>query len=291
MSQRLLLCTLLICQLLIPLTGFADAAKDSLTLGVFPRRNAQSTVTMFAPLAAYLSKQLGREVRVQTAKDFESFWHNLVNHRYDIVHFNQYDYLQSRHKIGFDVIAKNEEYGSMTLSAGILVRKDSHINSLQDLRGKTIVFGGGKRAMIAYIVNTAMLRRAGLKEGDYVEKFSKNPPNATFAAYNKEADAAGIGNVGLKIPIIVNSGVHTEELKFVALSEPLPHLPWAVSTTIDPRLKAQIQVALLQLNKTPQGQAVLAKAKLTALHAATDAEYDIFVQIINEVFPADSVAH
>ena len=290
MSQRLLLGTILICQLFVAFPVFADSQKDVLTLGVFPRRNAQSTVTMFSPLADYLSKQLGRQVRVQTAKDFESFWHNLVNGRYDIVHFNQYDYLQSRQKIGFDVIAKNEEYGSMTLSAGILVRRDSNINSLLDLKGKTIVFGGGKRAMIAYIVNTAMLRRAGLKPGDYVEKFAKNPPNATIAAYNKQADAAGIGNVGLKIPIIVHSGVHTNELKFVALSEPLPHLPWAVSNKINRELKAQIQAALLQLNKTEQGQEILAKAKLTALHVATDAEYNVFEQIINEVFPVEIVA-
>lgn len=291
MVPRLLLYTLLMCLLILPLSSSAEGQKDSLTLGVFPRRNAQSTISMFSTLGAYLSEQLGREVTVKTAKDYDSFWRNLVNHQYDIVHFNQYDYLQSRRKIGFQVIAKNEEYGAKTLSAGILVRNDSHIKSLKDLKGKTIVFGGGKRAMIAYIVNTAMLRRAGLGEGDYIEKFAKNPPNAIFAAYNKEADAAGIGNVGVKISTIVNRSVRLNELRFVALSEPLPHLPWAVSNRIEPELRAKIQFALMQLNETEQGRAILSKAKLTALHPATDAEYNVFEEIIHEVFPDNRIGH
>ena len=80
-------------------------------------------------------------------------------------------------------------------------------------------------------------------------------------------------------------------MKFVVLSEPLPHLPWAVSSKISPELKAQIQAALLRLNETQRGKAILAKAKLTALHAASDEEYNVFEPIIDEVFPSVPIAH
>ena len=50
---------------------FVDAAiadDESLTLGVFPRRNAKVTYKLFKPMAAYLSEQLNREVKLVTAK-------------------------------------------------------------------------------------------------------------------------------------------------------------------------------------------------------------------------------
>jgi len=70
--------------------GPALAVEDPLVLGIFPRRNAVDTVRMFTPLAQYLSRRLGREVRVETSKDFESFWQGVIQRRYDIVHYNQF---------------------------------------------------------------------------------------------------------------------------------------------------------------------------------------------------------
>ncbi len=259
----------------------AAAKEQPLVLGVFPRRRASSTIELFGPLASYLSQQLGREVKLETAKDFDTFWQNVAARRYDIVHYNQLHYIESHEKYHYDLFAINEEFGSKTISSAIIVRKDSGIRSLQDLKGKKIVFGGDKRAIIAYVINKILLNRAGLKDGDYSEILAKNPPNAIFSVFVKQADAVGVGDNGLKLPI-VTSQIKTDEMLVLAQSEPLPSHPWAVKRELDDALKHSIGRILLGLTDTPEGRKILDAAELTAISKAQDADFDVFRHLIKE---------
>ena len=129
-------------------------------------------MSAFKPLAEHLSKVLGEEVKIVAPKDFKEFWKGVQSNQYDIVHFNQYHYIKSHKELGYNVIAANEEFGSSTIAGAIAVRSDSGINSVADLKGKTILFGGGKMAMTSYIATTAMLKKAGLNADGLSEKLS-----------------------------------------------------------------------------------------------------------------------
>jgi phosphonate transport system substrate-binding protein len=48
-----------------------------LVMGIFPRRSADVTKKLFTPLAAYLSRQLERPIRLETTHNFVSFWDNV----------------------------------------------------------------------------------------------------------------------------------------------------------------------------------------------------------------------
>ena len=257
-------------------------AEDELIMGVFPRRNASITIHQFRPLADYLSQELHRKVKIETAKDFDSFWQGVAQRRYDLVHFNQYDYVQSKKQFGYEVILKNQEFGKQTIAGAILIRKDSEIQRLQDLKGKKVMFGGGKRALVSYISTTYMLREAGLKDGDYTEIFAKNPPNAAMGTYLRQADAGGVGDIALQLPI-VRKRMNTDELRYLAVSSPLPHLPWAVKREMPSTLRMQIISVLSGLQETEQGRAILKSVRIEGLSPATDQEYDPVRNYIYEV--------
>ena len=257
--------------------------KTPLVLGIFPRRNPTTTIKFFTPLARYLSDQLGRKVKLKTERDFPTFLNQVSEQGYDIVHYNQYQYIKSHKSKKYMVIAQNEEFGDKKISGSILVRKDSGLNSLQDLKNKTIIFGGGKTAMVSYVMPTALLRRAGLKNGDYKEEFSKNPPNTLLSIYYKQADAAGIGHIILKLPSVTNS-IDISKIKSLATSTPLAHLPWAVKTNMPSELQLKIKQALLSLNNSQEGLMILKKANLTGIHHADDHDYDAHRKILKEVF-------
>ncbi len=266
--------------------AFGSAADDALSLGVFPRRGAEDTTRLFTPLAQHLATQLGREVRLDVAKDFDSFWQGVSRGRYDIVHYNQYHYVRSHKEAGYQVILKNEEFGQATIAGALVVRRDSGFDSLQDLRGKTIVFGGGRKAMQSYIVATYLLREAGLQPGDYKEHFANRPPNAIFAAYYGQAAAGGTGDKVLQLSVVTRQ-IDTSELTYLARSPQLPHLPWAVKGNMESTLRQRVQHVLAGLKETPDGRAVLAQAQLTALNIARDEEYDEHRRIIWEALRED----
>lgn len=274
---------LLIALLIVPLTpSRSDAADDEFVVGVFPRRNYTTTIKMFTPLAEYMTEKLGRKVVVRTARDFKTFWEGVTENHYDLVHFNQYHYVKAKELFGYRVIAKNEEFGQSTISGALVTRVDSNIKSIRELKGKTIIFGGGKGAMIAYVMPTLLLRRAGLKKNDYTEKFSINPPNAALAVYFKQAAAGGTGNFVLQLPVVKNK-VDTKTLKYLAISKPMAHIPWAVKRTTTKSDQKKIQEILIGLKKHKEGRKILKNSKLTGLIAATDAEYDRHRRVIREV--------
>jgi phosphonate transport system substrate-binding protein len=251
-------------------------------MGIFPRRNAATTIRIFRPMARYLSEQLGREVKLVTTKDFPSFWKGVTHKKYDIVHYNQYHYIKSHQKNGYEVILKNEEFGKSSIAGSLIVRKDTGIKTIQDLKGKKILFGGDKTAMVSYIVPTMLLRRAGLKQNDYQEMFAKNPPNACIGTFHKHADASGTGDIVLNLSVVKNN-IDVSQLTFLAVSEKLPHLPWAVKSNMEPDLRNKIRDTLVSLKDNKQGRQILKQARLTGLHVAVDAEYNPHRKIIAEI--------
>lgn len=283
MKKRILLIiSSLILVLLVDSQLVLAQKNDPLLMGVFPRRNATTTHKLFTPLAEYLSKVLNRRVKIDTQKDFPSFWKEVQKGSYDIVHYNQFHYVKSHKEFGYEVIVKNIEYGKDTLSSAIIVRADSGIDTIQDLRGKRIVFGGGLSAMVAYIGAKMLLRNAGLYTGDYIEKTVKLPAQAVNATYFGQSDAAGTADLVFKF--LANSKrLNVKDIKLLAQGEQLVHLPWAVKSGMAPALMKSIQKALLALNSLDKGKAILKKAMLTGFSPAKDSDYDESRKMIKEV--------
>jgi phosphonate transport system substrate-binding protein len=263
------------------LAPVAQAAEDALVLGVFPRRNAAETTRMFKPLADHLARQLNRHIVLVTARDFESFWQGVTAQRYDIVHYNQYHYIRSAQH--YQVIAHIEEFGKSTIAGVIYVRKDSGIASLTQLRGRTVLFGGGEDAMVSYIANRYLLQQAGLKKDDFKSMFAVNPPNSIVALHRQQADAAGAGDGVLDLPVVKKT-VQGDDLVALASSAPLLQLPIAVKRSMPADMRSTVQSALVGLKSSEAGMQVLKSAAMTGMGAAEDKDYDPHRKIVRAVF-------
>jgi phosphonate transport system substrate-binding protein len=258
----------------------AAVAEGPLILGVFPRLNAGDTTTRYAPLADHLSAQLGRKVILVTAKDFQSFWRSVEELRYEIVQYNQYHYIRSAKS--YQVIAHNKEFGKSTIAGALYVRKDSGIINLAQLRGRTILFGGGEDAMIGYIAPVYMMLQAGLKKEDFKSQFAINPLNSVIGVFHKQADAAGSGDIVIGQPAVKNA-INTDELTALAVSEQLLHLPWAVKRTMPAQLRESVQSILVNLENSEAGRTFLKSALLTGIGKAEDKDYEPHRKMVQAV--------
>lgn len=276
--------------LLIPILLFSSSsvfATDELIIGVFPRRDATLTNRMFTPLKEYLSEQLRRTVKLETAANFEVFMSRVRTGRYDLIHLNQYQYIQIHESHGYEVIAQNEEQSTKSIRGAIFVKTDSPISDISELKGKTIVFGGGKNAMMSYIVPTYLLQKAGLQRNDYKEQFAISPPNSLIAVYLGHADAGGAGEIVQRLKV-VNSRIPKGSIKPLIVSEPLAHLPWAASKNMSDKLKNRVKQLLIGLSDTKEGRNILSSAGLTGINPASNSDYDTHRIIIDQVNPESS---
>lgn len=257
-------------------------AAEELVLGVFPRRPANETRAMFQPLADYLGKALKRPVRLDVSPDFPAFWQALSSGRYQLVHSNPYHYVRAHKEFAHRVILMNEELGQSQLRAALWVRKDSGIESVEDLRGQKIIFGGGRMAMVSYVMTTDMLRQAGLKDGDYLKQFAINPSHAVKALYYRQGLAAGLSRLAEKLTSLQGM-VDFSEMRPLLTSPPVAHHPWSVAPTVSAQQASQIRQALLSLRHIPAGKKVLSAAGLTGLRPANDNDYAPHRKIIRRV--------
>ncbi len=259
------------------------AASQTLTIGIFPRWPEARVQRMFAPIADYLGEQLNRPVRVLSAPDFAAFWDLVRSGQLDLVHYNQYHYIKAHQRFGHRVILKNQEFGRDRIRAAILVPADSSATRISDLRGHKILFGGGRSAMVSYILARQVLQQHGLGPDDYLSAFSTTPVGAVRDMFFGQGDAAGIGDVILQRRDNPWRRLERPAPRVLALSQPIPQLPWAVTPRVNRDTALRIQAALLALNNTPKGQHLLRLAGLSGLRTAQDAEYDPAREIVHQV--------
>ncbi len=249
-------------------------------MAIFPRRAPGDTMKMFKPLAVALSQEVGVPVKLVVSKDFPTFWKGVKSKQFDIVHFSPYHFLLAEQKFGYTSLVQNEEAGANTLSSVIYVRKDSGITSAADLKGKKILFGGGKKALFSYIGPTYILRQSGLQAGDYTEKIAKNPFGAVLAAHKGAADAGCASNLTIGMAKITKR-IQPGEMITVGSVGPLPQLLWATGERVDTGLKGKIEGFFLNLKGSSQGDALLKGAKITNFTPVTD--YTMVREVVNRV--------
>jgi phosphonate transport system substrate-binding protein len=252
-------------------TGVAQGAERGLVLGVFPRLSASETTTRYTPMAEHLSERLGTRVSLVASKDFDAFWQGVEEQRFDIVLYNQFHYIRSSKT--YQVIAHNKEFGKSTLAGALYVRKDSNITSIAQLRGRTVLFGGGEDAMIGYVAPMFLLLKAGLARNDITARFAVNPLNSVIGVARKQADAAGSGDAVVEQPALRNA-INTDEVVVLAVTEQLLHLPWAVRRSMPSRQRETIQNALVDLENSDAGRKVLRSAVLSGIGRAEDKDYN-----------------
>jgi phosphonate transport system substrate-binding protein len=259
------LATLLLC------TVSVAAETGALRFGVFPRWNAQEMVREFTPLVHLLTQTLGREVRIETDKDFDAFMRRVSAREFDLVHLNQLQYLRVHAQSGYQVVAGLCESPECAIRALIVARTDTGPREIGDLRGKTVAFGG-RDAMVSHVLARELLRRCGVPPTDYRTVFTTNPPNALLMVYNGEAQAAGIGS-GMLQRSEITRRIDVQKLHILAESEAIPPLPVAVRNDLDPQLVQRLREALLTMADTAKGRAALATIGATRFGPVTQAEY------------------
>jgi phosphonate transport system substrate-binding protein len=172
-----------------------SAARAELRFGIEPRGSAEETRSAFTPLAEYLARELDEPVRLVIADDFTDYGRRLQNREFDIAFAAPATILYSMELKGPELaaVALDRDSGA-TLKGVFLVPKDSPIESLAQLKGKTIAYVA--KSSQGYIVQSHTLRQAGLDPVKDVEaQFTQKLDRAVAAVLDGKADAAGVGDV------------------------------------------------------------------------------------------------
>ena len=113
-------------------------AKPVYIFGVHPLHNSKRLFEVYEPMIDYINARLDNaKLRLESSRDYPSFDKKLLAGHFDFALPNPYQTIMAEDN-GYDVFAKMGD--DQNFRGIILVRKDSNIKSVDDLRGKTVSY-------------------------------------------------------------------------------------------------------------------------------------------------------
>jgi len=212
----------------------------TLNLIVQPILDPKRSIEFYQPLAEYLSKQTGEDIKIIAAVNFPAYWETMKKGKeYDIVmdaaHFTDF----RRDRLGYTVLAKVPD----TVSYSLVTDEEAMILDPEELIGKPI----------------ATMSSPGLG-GIRLNEMFPNPlrqpiimetPNS-LAAVDKVKKGEAIAAI-IPTPLL-NS---LEGLNTVTTTDPVPHVGFSVAPGVSKKLQKSIKKALIEASKTEEGKKML----------------------------------
>lgn len=241
----------------------SDDHSNTLVFGVHPHSNASYYSQQWKSLIEQIGINSGQKVRLEIAPTAEEFEQNLNRGTYDFVLLNAHLYTQAHDSVGYQAFAK--EQGQKDKGV-IVVRNDSDIKSLADLKSKTLAFSDPRRYA------SSLLTRAKLNEkGIAVKTEFVESDNSVYRAVVHGDFAAGAGEMNTFNNI--NPSAHSK-LRVIWTSKQYSSSAFAAHPRVDPEQVARIRDALIGLNSDIKGKQLLSSVKMKGIAAAKDSEWN-----------------
>ncbi|HBO84149.1 MAG TPA: hypothetical protein DD641_04075 [Deltaproteobacteria bacterium] len=264
---------------LIPITYHLSPAfsQDRLTLGIVPFQSPSKTAEMFIPLVNYLTEKTGIKIDFAVARDFKIYQERMERGEYDITFSNPFQYIAANSRAGYKAFAK---VAGEPFTGIILVRNDSGIKRIEDLKGKTIAF--------AYPTAwaAAVQTRKWLEDKYSIDYYRDMKPlfvtshdSAILSVYARMVDAAG----AIPHEFYTMDEHIKNDLVIIGETPPHPQMPFAYHPRVSSIAVLKIKNAVMLLDKsTPEGKKVLEALGRNGFESANDREYDVVRKLADE---------
>ncbi|MCH7518540.1 MAG: phosphate/phosphite/phosphonate ABC transporter substrate-binding protein [Candidatus Dadabacteria bacterium] len=229
-----------------------EAKKDDpLVLAFIPQENPEKLIGDIEIIIEYLQKEMGIAVKGYVTQDHAAAVEALRNGEADISFMGGLPYVLAHEIIGAEVILSEIYRGSPTYRARIFVLRDSGIEKVEDLRGKSIAFAD-PLSESGFIYPLEIMVEAGLlKRGDDPKEvfsnvyFAGGYQQAIQALANGLVDAAGVS----QFADLLLTPEQLPKITWIAESKPIPSHLVCVRKGLDKERVDAFKQAMLKLNQ------------------------------------------
>ncbi|MBD2364439.1 phosphate/phosphite/phosphonate ABC transporter substrate-binding protein [Anabaena minutissima FACHB-250] len=226
--------------------------QPNLKIGLMPTQDQTDQKLALKPLGNYLEKYLGRKVDFQIAQDNKEVLQWLVQNQIDMAYLGSVTYLEAVEKgakIQPLVAPIDTNTGQPWYRLCIIVKADSNIKTLEDLKGKSIAFVD-QTSTFGYLTALADLKQQRIDNPyrDFTQLIYLGNHNQSMTALENGMVDAVASNLALYTNQQKNVKLTTKNTKIIWESAPIPNFPIVVSEELSPELIQQLKQAFLSIN-------------------------------------------
>ncbi len=254
-----------------------SSAVENLSFGVYTSNKPTAMVKQFRPvlnaIEEHMSETLGEEVhiRIQVAQDYKHGVEHLASGKVDFSRFGPASYVEAkRANPDLKILALESKNGQKTANGVICVAKDSPIEDVTGLRGKSFAFGDEQSTIGRYLSQQYLA-----KNDIYADDLSRYD---YLGRHDKVGTHVGAGNY--------DAGALNESTfkKLVAKGEPIraiakfPNVakPWIARSGLPERILDAMRQALLEMDDP----VALKSIKRDGFLPGTDEDYAVIRESI-----------
>ncbi|RDH81286.1 MAG: phosphonate ABC transporter substrate-binding protein [endosymbiont of Galathealinum brachiosum] len=247
-----------------------DQEDKTYYLAIHPLHNPKKLIQAYQPLVNYLNKNIEDvNFKLESSRDYQAFEHKFRERHPEFILPNPWQTLEAM-KVGYSVIAMAGD--AQDFKGIFIVRKDSLITKITDLKGKTVSYPS-HTALAACIMPQYHLHERGIDVNkDINNNYVGSQESAIMNAYLKQSDVG----VTWPPPWRLFQRDHPEEaaeLTLVWETAPLMNNSVMVRDDIPDVLGKRVQLLLMNLKNSPDGLAVLKNMSTSKFHQANDLSY------------------
>jgi phosphonate transport system substrate-binding protein len=243
---------------MLVLLSFPVHARD-IRIGLIPEQNVFKQVRRYRPLGDYIEAKTGIKIKFTILSRYGNIIKSFHSKKLDGAFWGSFTGAMAIRRLGIQPIVRpvNPD-GTSTYHGYILVRKDSGIRTVADMRNRTIAFVE-KATTAGYIFPLAYLRRNGVMKIDGYFKeyyFTGSHDAAINAVLSGNVDIACAKNTVYDIMAEKDSRLH-KELLILARSPDVPSNGLGLRRDMLFSIKNDLKKTLLDMHKDPDGKKVL----------------------------------
>lgn len=252
----------------------ADPNPSELKVALLPDENAATIIKQNQPLKAYLEKTLDKKIKLVVTTDYSSMIEAMRFKRIDLAYFGPFSYVLAKSKSDVEAFAARKKKGSTTYNAVVIGNIKAGIKSIADIKGKNMAFGD-QASTSSHLIPKSMLLKVGMRhDADYKQRFLGAHDAVAIAVQNGHAQGGGLSKPIFE-SLVERKIISLEKVRVLEVSKPYPQYPWTMRSDLDPKLKAKIKAAFVNL-KDP---AILKPFKADGFGAMTDKDYDVIREL------------
>jgi phosphonate transport system substrate-binding protein len=234
-------------------------AAAPIRLGIYvDSTSVITTLQEKAPLKAYLSKALGREVQLVVLPTVSARVEGLGNGSVDFALLGGLAYIKAHAKYG--AVPLVQRSSDLEFHTVFICRTESSIHNLADLKGKKFSFGDPE-STAGHLMPEVEMRQAGVyADRDLQARFSANHPATAHAVESGEVEAGALDE-SVYESLVASGKIDDRKVRVFYTSKPYVDYVWVARKDLDSATQENFAKALLNLHAGTDDEV------LQALHA------------------------
>ena len=234
------------CATALSITAFSSAIAQpaELRVGLIPSEDAQAMIRASQQIMDQLAEKSGMKVRPFVANDYNGVIEALRSGKLDIAYLGPFSYVLASEVANAEAfaVAVTKKTGTSSYQSLLITRKDSGLDSVAKLKGKTFSFVDPSSAS-GHLFPKAGLLAEGYDPDLYFSRviFSGSHDANIMAVANGKVDGAAVAD-RILASAIAKGVVKADDFQVVWRSQPIPESPMVWRKSLDAATKQKLSL-------------------------------------------------